>query len=701
MGIMTFLRNRAGLLVVWAIGIALVAFLLGEIIPQLLGNMNANQNQLGEINGKKIEYLDFNQEVEVGINNMRQQMGGASNSEMSTYVVENVWNQYISKALLEEEVDRIGLAVGSSELNDMVSGQNPSPQIVQSFTNPQTGEFDRNQLSVFLTNIRNEPASSMQKQQWENFLQVIKDDRLQQKYNQLIQNSVYVTSLEAEEDYKQRNKIANFSYVLLDYSSIPDDEVTVTDADYQAYYDEHKEEFYNPSETRSIRYVVFNAEPTAADSTAVREKADELAAGLGTAENDSLYAAINSETKYPVMYYTKGNLSPALDSALFNANTGTVVGPFLSNGTYEMAKVLDSKVGPDSVTASHILLNPALEGGVDQATAKADSIKNLIQNGASFADLASQFGTDASRENGGKLGTFGRGAMIPEFENAVFDGNTGDVLVVPTQYGVHVIRIDNQVGSAKVVKAAIIDKTIQSSKETLNAAYTQASDFFGKVNEDNFSEMASEAGYTIQNGTEIAPMQTFIQELESPRELIRWAYKAETNDVTDKVYELPNKYVVAQLTEIREKGYLPLNMVKDDIQTQVVNNAKAEILTETLNNALAGASDIESVGEKLNKTAVKTENIVLANPIIPGVAKESKVVGTAFGLQPNTLSKSIEGERGVYAVSVHDFVNPQLPENLDTIKQQSLNLLQQRAPGSVFQALFERAEITDNRARFY
>src|SRR5690606_6840455 len=179
MGIMTFLRNRAGLLVVWAIGIALVAFLLGEIIPQLLGNMNANQNQVGKINGQEIEYFAFNQEVEAGIANMRQQMGGTTNDQMSTYVVENVWNQHISNALLEKEIDRIGLSVGSSELNDMVSGQNPSPQIVQSFTNPQTGEFDRNQLSVFLTNIRNEPASSAQKQQWENFLQVLKDDRLQ------------------------------------------------------------------------------------------------------------------------------------------------------------------------------------------------------------------------------------------------------------------------------------------------------------------------------------------------------------------------------------------------------------------------------------------------------------------------------------------------------------------------------------------
>src|SRR5690606_23190048 len=140
------------------------------------------------------------------------------------------------------------------------------------------------QLSVFLTNIRNEPASSAQKQQWENFLQVMKDDRLQQKYNQLIQNSVYVTSLEANEDYIQRNKIANFSYVLLDYASVDDKSIKLTEEDYKNYYNDHKASFFNPVESRSIEYVVFDAKPTAVDSAAVKTKIDELAKEFSVAE---------------------------------------------------------------------------------------------------------------------------------------------------------------------------------------------------------------------------------------------------------------------------------------------------------------------------------------------------------------------------------------------------------------------------------
>src|SRR5690606_10760195 len=211
-------------------------------------------------------------------------------------------------------------------------------------------------------------------------------------------------------------------------------------------------------------------------------------------------------------------------------------------------------------------------------------------------------------------------------ENAVFNGKTGDLLVVPTQFGIHIIKIDNQIGSSRVVKAAIIDQTIQSSKETMNNAYNKASAFFGKINKGNFSELAKTEGYNLEIGSQIAPMQSYIQDLENPRELVRWIYKADVGDVTDKVYELNNKYIVARLAEVREQGTLPLEIVKKDIEPAVINRVKAKQLSEKVNGALNGASAIDQVAQKLGKSAVKVENIVFANPIIPGVAQEAKVV---------------------------------------------------------------------------
>ncbi|GAA4782599.1 SurA N-terminal domain-containing protein [Olivibacter ginsenosidimutans] len=700
MGLMTFLRNRAGIIIVVIIGLAIVAFLLGDVIRFGTPFWAGRQDEVGNINGNAIKYEQFNTQVEQSINNMRQQMGGNMSPQMRSYAVEEAWNQNLRQILLTKELERIGLGVGTSELQDMVTGKNPSPMIVQNFGNPQTGEVDRNQLNQFLTNINNESGTELS-QQWNSFLEAMRDNRLQQKYNNLIQNSIYVTSLEANEDYNQRNKIANFSYVLLDYASVPDKDIKLSDADYQNYYDAHKAAFKNEMETRSFDYVVFNAQPTAQDTAATKEAVTNLTQELAKTTNDSLFAVSNSEQKRPVAYLKKGTLSPALDSLVFSAAKGTTVGPVYANGVYESAKILDVRNSPDSVTARHILLNPAKEGGVDKAKAKADSLKNLILKGANFAALAVEYGTDGTKDNGGELGTFARGSMIPAFEDAVFDAKPGDVFVLNTQYGVHVIKVDAQKGMSKVVKAAIIDKSVSSSNETLKAAYSKASNFYGKITGKNFAEEAKKAGLTVEHAENIAPMQGYIQNLESPRELIKWAFKAEQGDLSDKVYELDNQYVVAQLTSIRPKGQLSLADVKKEIEPEVLKKVKATKLEQKFNEALTGAKTIEQVAQKVGKTPKAEQNIVLANPILPGVAQENKVVGTVFGLQPKQLSKPIEGNQGVYVVQVTDFVNPAALDNLDGQKRQIQQQLRQRIANQAFQALLDKADITDNRVRFF
>jgi len=701
MGLMTFLRNRAGIIIVVIIGLAIVAFLLGDVIRFGTPFWAASRNEVGNIDGESISYTDFNNQVEQSINNMRQQMGGNMSPQMTAYAVEDAWNQNLRRLLLNKEIERVGISVGKNELNDMVSGKNPSPMIVQNFGNPQTGELDRNQLNQFLTNINNEPANSPLSQQWGTFLETMRDNRLQQKYNNLVQNCVYVTSLEANEDYNQRNKIANFSYVLLDYASVPDKEVKLSDADYQDYYNKHKAAFKNEVETRSFDYVVFDAQPTAQDTALTKETITKLTAELEKSTNDSLFAVSNSEQKHPVTYIKQGTLDPALDSLIFHAAKGQTVGPVFSNGIYSSAKILDVRNSPDSVTARHILLNPTTEGGLDKAKAKADSIKNLILKGANFAALAVEFGTDGTKDNGGELGTFARGSMIPEFENAVFDAKPGDVFVLNTQYGVHVIKVDAQKGMSKVVKAAIIDKSVVSSNETLKAAYSKASDFFGKISNQSFDEEAKKAGLTVEHAQQITPMQAYVQNLESPRELIKWAFNAEKGAITDKVYELENQYVVAKLTAIRPKGQLSLADVKEEIEPEVLNEVKAKQLTQQLNAALKGAKSINDVAKKLGKQAKAEQNIVLANPVLPGVAQEGKVVGTVFGLQPKQLSKVIKGNQGVYVVELSDFVNPAAMTDPNQQKQQILQQTKQRASSQSFRALLDKAEITDNRVRFY
>ncbi|PJJ83971.1 peptidylprolyl isomerase [Mucilaginibacter auburnensis] len=696
MGIMGYLRERMGKIVAGVIGISLIAFVITEVVQSGGSFFRDDNSTIGEVYGEKIPYQEFNETVEQNSNQFKEQSGGALSPQITAYIQENTWNQMLSKAMISHEADAVGLQVTGDESQAMISGSNPSPEIVRAFTNPQTGQFDRASLTSTISKLRVTPDVDPQKQRWKKFVQELVENKLAEKYMTGITNGLYVNSLEAKDDYEAKNKLANFKYAVLDYQSVQDSKVTLTDADYSSYYEEHKNEFKNQQETRGIEFVTFNGAPSKADSAAVKASIEKLKPEFSASTNDSLFVQINSETKQPFAYRKKGELGSGLDSVMFNAAPGFVYGPYTENGHYALAKLIDSRVGPDSVTAKHILLAPG------DGIKKADSLKALIQGGKSFAEMAKMYSMDqGSAAKGGDVGTFARGAMVPAFEDAAFNGKPGDYKIVTSQFGVHLIYIVAQKGSSKVVKVAVVDKPLNASSETQSAAYSKAQQFLINVNDGDFNAQAKKAGLEVKNADDVTGSAASLPGLESARELVRWAFNAEKGDVYDQVYTSGDQYVVARLTAIKPQGILPLDAVKKQIEPMVRVQVKAKMLTDKFNGALSGAATIEQAAQKAGATVNAVQNIVLANPVIPGVGAgpEYKLIGTIFGSQVNKLSKPVQGQQGVFIFSVNSFVNPAALANNITQKQQLLQGLVQRSQGEALEALKNKANVKDYRAR--
>ncbi|MET0573211.1 MAG: SurA N-terminal domain-containing protein [Pedobacter agri] len=695
MGLMTFLRNRAGYILVFAIGFAIVAFLVGDAINVGKPFWSANQKVVGTVDGNDISIDDFQPKVDQSLNQYKQQFGGSLNPQMTAMAVDQAWNAELAGVLLDKEYERLGLTVSEDELFDLLQGQNPSPLIKQYFSNPQTGQVDRATLMNFL---KSKDAQALQQS---NMLQQeIKNQSLQSKYSNLIRNSVYVTSLEATDEYNNRNKLANFKYVGLDYSTVADASVKLTDADYSAYYDENKARFNNPQESRSFDYVSFSIRPTVADSAAVKAQIEKIAADFQVSKNDSLFAAINSDVKVPYTYLSKGKLGdPALDSAVFALPAGSFYGPKLTGNSYKLIKVIDTRFSPDSVKVKHILIDPAKVGGEDKAAKLADSLRGLISKGGNFAELAKTYSVDGSKDQGGSLPSFTRGQMVPEFENAAFNGKAGDLKVVKSQFGYHIMSIERQMGNSKVAKLAYIEKALGASSKTQQAAYKAASNFLNEVKGKDFAKYAQEKGLKVSVADKIGATQGFAAGLDNPRKLIQDAYAADQGDVLPEIYTMTNEYVVAHLTAINPKGVLPLEAVKKEIQPLVLNAVKAKLLKDKLNGA--GKGSLDQISSKVGAPVNPVQNIVFANPVIPGVAQENKLVGSVFGAQPGKVSAPVAGERGVYVFSVDGFTNPAPIANMFKQKESMLLSLGERSGQAAFQALIDNATIKDNRVKFY
>jgi peptidyl-prolyl cis-trans isomerase D len=700
MGIMGFLRNRMGMILVVVIGFAMFAFIAGEVIHYGGSFFHGDGTEMGEVNGEKIAVDEFNKRVDQNTQNFQAQSHQTEiTPQITSYIQESTWSQEVNEKIMNAEMDKLGLVVGDDEQRSLIQGDNPSQQIVQAFGDPQTGQVDRAKLNNFLNNISAAKNDDPMLLRWKDFVDHIVADKRTEKYLALVSNGLYVNALDAQDDYEAKNKLVNFKYVKLDYTSIPDSKVTVTDDDYETYYNDHKGEFKNPEENRSIEYVVFNASPSKDDSALVKTQVDKLAPAFKTSTNDSLFVEVNADTKAPLAFQRKGQLDPKIDSIMFGADKGFVYGPYLSGNSYKLSKLVDEQVGPDSVKARHILL--PITTSPEKTLATADSIKKLIQGGKSFADLAKMYSVDkGSADKGGELGTFGRGSMVPAFEDAVFEGKKGDIKIVTSQYGVHIIDIEDQKGSSKVVKVATVDKLLTASSATQSAAYSKAQAFLGTLNGDNFDDQANKAGLKIVQAPDLNPIASTFNNVTSGREIVRWAYKADVGSFSDQVFTSGDQYVVARLTQVNPKGTLPLSAVKKQIQAQVLLAVKGKLLADKLQSAVSGASSINQVAQKAGSPVNPIQNIVFANPVIPGSSAEYKLIGTIFGSQPGKLSAPVIGQSGVYVFTVDNFIKPAPLANALRQKQELGQAVLQRSQTGILEALKDKANVKDYRVKF-
>ena len=205
------IRNRSGLLLV-VIGFAMLAFILTDLMSSSNGAVSRDL-VLGEVGDEEINFQAFEQRVQQALEAQR-----SSNPSVNVDQIRNsVWNQIVRETILNNQYNDLGLEVSSSELFDMVQGENPYPTVKQSFTNPETGQFDRARLLQFLKEDINNDETGQAMQQWLNFEEAIRKERQNNKYNALVANGLFASDWEAQQTKKHQSEIRNVSYIQIPF----------------------------------------------------------------------------------------------------------------------------------------------------------------------------------------------------------------------------------------------------------------------------------------------------------------------------------------------------------------------------------------------------------------------------------------------------------------------------------------------------
>ena len=679
------IRNRSGLLLV-VIGLAMLAFILTDLLSSSNGAVSTDL-VLGEVGDEEIDYQAFEQRVQQALEAQR-----ASNPSVNVDQIRNsVWNQVVRETILNNQYNELGLEVSSSELFDMVQGDNPYPTVEQSFTNPETGQFDRARLLQFLKEDINNDETGQAMQQWLNFEEAIRKERQNNKYNALVAKGLSASDWEAQLTKKHQSEIRNVSYVQIPFQSIPDSLISVTDSDLKSYIKENSSK-YQQTASRTIEYVVFNVSPSADDKNDAQDWIQDVKSDFSQTDNDELFVRKNSDVFKRVMFVSKDDLTDDVKS-LSTAQAGTVIGPLKQNAnTLRLAKLVEKASRPDSVKARHILIT------TPDADVKIDSLKNVISKGQSFATLAEKFSQDqGSAVKGGDLGWFTEGLMVEEFNNACFSARKGELVVVNTQFGTHLIEVVDKSKSTEKYKVAYLDRQITYSTTTYQNVFAKAGKFAAENSDyEQFDASATAENLSKRIADELQESTISIPGLDNPRELVRWAYKSEVGDVSD-VFEFGNKIVVATLTSIKKEGLKDVEDVRAEVETLVRNQKKSERLMEEL----SGYSSLDEISSNYGSTINTAEGLNFSSTQVPNLGDQPEFVGAAFAVEQGQVSGVFTSKKAVFKLKVDKVIAAAENSDFSNAKNSIINSLQSRSSFQAYQALVELFDVKDNRAKFY
>jgi peptidyl-prolyl cis-trans isomerase D len=701
MSVIQTIRKNSWLMI-GSIVVALIGFLLMDAFKKDGGGSRTSDG-LGAVNGTEISNTEFATIEQNYVNNARAKNPKVTEAELDEAKAQ-AWDDLVSEKLLNTEYDKLGIQVTDKELQGMLTSQYADPMIQQNFRDPATGVFDPSKVKQYLDNLRT-TKDTAQRKQWLSFEKGLIQQRLTQRYSSMLSMGTYMPKGAVEASYNERTAVASAEYVKVPYTSIDDAKVKVEDADVTAFMSKYKNAFTLEEPIRKAEYVAFDIIPTTTDTAASLGILNTGAAEFASAANTEEFIGKNSDEGFDKEYHAKGRGKSPMTDSMGNNAVGSVAGPYFEDGSFKMFKVLDKKSLPDSVRATHLLIAITKDMSETAAEAKIDSLMKTVQGGGDLAQLASQLSDDGgSKAKGGDLGYFAYGQMMPEFNEVCFMGSKGDLKKVKTNYGWHLVRVTDQKDFKPCAKIAVFAKSLKASENTMNTAYTKASQFYNGVKDKaTFDAAVKKSGATKRVAEGMSQTQSTIQGLGNAREVIRWAFNKDSkvgavSDIKSVKDGLIDKYVVACLTETAEPGLAPASMLRDRLTADIRRQKKVKMIADQYKSA----TSLADIASKSGQTVATADTISGSNAGTLG--NEQRVIGACFN-KANTskVSEGITGSDGVYFIKVKNITpSANKPTAEQILRDQMMYQMQtsQNLGRAIPMILKKKGKVTDNRGAF-
>ena len=701
------LRNMGPLLVIF-VGLALFAFIAGDAW-RLFQSHTVDQN-VGSVNGEKLSAMDFQKMYEEYTNAVKFARGtNALTEDEMNQVKDEVWSTYISNQVLSAEAEKAGLTVTATELQAIVNAGS-DPLLAQTPFRNEKGVFDKDILNNFLTQYDNNKENPEFLEQykpvydyWKFIEKTIMLNALTGKYQALVQNSFIGNPIVAKSNYEANSNTYDIEVVAYPYSAVKGDDCVATESEIEKLYNQKKENYKQPYESRSIKYASYRVTPSPADREELRAELSEYADSLKAGNTDyaSIVRLASSEVAYSDQPWQKSAFPEEVQARLDSVAVNSVTGPIYSQSddSYTVFKLLSKSTLPDSVKYDLLVVSAE---NIEKTNALADSLLGALKGGANFAEVSKKYNQE---NNEGMWFTSAQYEGMPVASNSLIDK-----LVEGKKCGYEVVDIENANSKAIVritesknpvekYHAVVIKRANEFSKDTYNDAYNKFSQFVANCKDAaDMEAKADEFGFRVMTQNNIHTGTHKVANIAGTRDALRWIFEAAEGDISP-LYECgENDYLlVAAVTAVNEKGYAPLENLRHMLGYEIANEKKAKkIMAEIKGKTMEQIKGMENV------KSCETKRISFSAPayISATASNEPAISAIAGKLNIGQESAPIKGNNGVYVIKLVA-KNAKGGEFNAKSEEDAIKTMGARNSSNIFGELIQNAEIEDNRYRFF
>ena len=690
-----------GLLLLIVVGVALVVFIVGDLVNSGSTYFQENSANVAVINGDKVKIRDYAEKMEQFNDVVKMQYGSNINDEMMEQIRQMVWESTVTEKVVGDDCAEIGMMVTKNELADMLVGNNISPMMMsnQMFFN-ENGQFDVNIVKQFIAMLDSEDASQnipyeqlrLYRNYWRYWEHAIKTSRLQEKYTNLLNAALVVNPLEAKYAYDNAKVSADAVYAMKNYFAIADSTVNVSDAEIKARYNEKKEQF-KQKQSADVKYIVVDIKPSAEDFAEVEKWINDLKEEFTTTEEIADVVNSNSDVQYRGENLVKEQIDADFQEFAFTGNAGDVMGPIFVDNTYKMARIIENGINSvDSVNLSNMYLRRET---AEATQALADSIMDAVKKGANFAELAKTHSLLQNAANGGEIGWVSEMGLEKKIATPAFSTPVKGMFQVKEGNDINLFIV-NELGE-KVVKAkvAVLARSVDATSRTQATLYNNLKQFI--VDNNTIEKLEAEAannGYVVMTAKNIDINASAINNVKKAREAVRWVFENKEGAISD-IFEVENQIIAVAVDKHNAEGYRSVESVRPQLLSEIRKEKKGDILVAEMNGKTM--EQLATEGFRIDTV----RNINFASTYAGAIGNEPSLFARVEGAEVEKESQAIKGNTGAYIFKVISKEEAAKPYN----EKEEMVMLETRESYMnqylSIEALKEAANIEDMRYKYY